>query len=102
MVPVATNTAHWKHYVWGASSAVCFLYDTRLKFLVDGQDEGKGAPMSCAMVYWGKHVDREFCEFGAVVDLTPLAGRRFGALQKQRLQPYLFANQDEAFRQINA
>ena len=81
LVPVATNTAHWKNYVWGAARAVCFLYDTRLRFLVRGRDAGKGAPMSCAMVYWGKHYRRfseVFLEFGAVVDLRPLIGRRTG------------------------
>ena len=51
LVPVATNTRHWKEYVWGNATAVCFLYDTRLRFLVEGKDEGKGAPMSCAMIY---------------------------------------------------
>jgi hypothetical protein len=55
LVPVATNTSHWKSYVWGAATAVTFLYDTRLKFLVNGEEGRKGAPMSCAMVYWGKH-----------------------------------------------
>ena len=54
LVPVATNTGHWKNYVFGRATAVSFLYDTRLRFLVDGKDEGKGAPMSCSMVYWGK------------------------------------------------
>ena len=49
LVPVATNTGHWKKYVYVQASAVCFLYDTRLRFLVDGRDEEKGAPMSCAM-----------------------------------------------------
>lgn len=72
LVPVATNTSHWKNYVWSAAQAVAFLYDTRLKFLVNGRPEGKGAPMSCAMVYWGTHVERfieVFSEFGATVDL---------------------------------
>jgi hypothetical protein len=81
LVPVATNTSHWKNYVWGKATAVCFLYDTRLRFLVQGRDAGKGAPMSCAMVYWGKHFDRfcdVFLEFGAVVDLRPLQGKRIG------------------------
>lgn len=93
LVPVATNTAHWKHYVWGAASSVCFLYDTRLKFLVDGQDQGKGAPMSCAMVYWGDRTsefDDVFQEFGAVVDLTTLKGRCFGSPKRPREQPALF------------
>lgn len=41
LVPVATNTRHWKEYVYGKVSGICFLYDTRLKFLVNGKDEGK-------------------------------------------------------------
>lgn len=70
LVPVATNTGHWKLHVWRAATGIAFLYDTRLKFLVDGQSSGKGAPMSCAMVYWGEHVDKfrdTFAEYGAVV-----------------------------------
>lgn len=81
LVPVATNTKHWKDYVWGAADAVCFLYDTRLRFLVDGKDEGKGAPMSCAMVYWGKRLSRfeeVLLPHGAVVDLRKLQGKAIG------------------------
>ncbi|HUY33887.1 MAG TPA: DNA N-6-adenine-methyltransferase [Pirellulales bacterium] len=81
LVPVATNTAHWKQFVWGRAIAVAFLYDTRLKFLVDGKDGGKGAPMSCAMVYWGNHYpkfERIFFKFGAVVDLRSLHGKKIG------------------------
>lgn len=92
LVPVATNTSHWKEYVWGQATAVCFLYDTRLRFLVEGNDEGKGAPMSCAMIYWNKDIDtfREvFIEYGAVVDLRPLQGRIIGDKRKLR-QPGLF------------
>ena len=36
------------------------MADTRLKFLIKGKDEGKGAPMACAMVYWGKNYERFF------------------------------------------
>jgi len=82
LVPVATNTGHWKKYVFGQATAVCFLYDTRLRFLVNGRDEGKGAPMSCAMVYWGKNYRRFFQTFihhGATLDLRPLQGKRIGA-----------------------
>jgi hypothetical protein len=50
LIPVATNTNHWKQYIYGKATAICFLYDTRLKFLVNGQNGGKGAPMSCALV----------------------------------------------------
>ena len=53
LVPVATNTGHWKQSVFGQAYAICFLYDTRLKFLENGKDIGKGAPMACAMIYWG-------------------------------------------------
>ena len=75
LVPVATNTGHWKKYVFGKAKAVCFLYDTRLKFLVNGQNGGKGAPMSCAMVYWGEDYDKfhsVFKKFGAVLNLQSL------------------------------
>lgn len=53
LVPVATNTNHWKQYVFGKANVICFLSDTRLKFLENGQDTGKGAPMACAMLYYG-------------------------------------------------
>lgn len=75
LVPVATNTKHWKYCVWGHATAVCFLYDTRLKFLENGMVEKKGAPMACAMVYWGQSYNRFFeifIEFGAVVDIRHL------------------------------
>ena len=72
LVPVATNTGHWKLHVWKTATCVAFLYDTRLKFLINGQRQNKGAPMSCAMVYWGHHPERfheVFIPFGAVVDV---------------------------------
>ena len=87
LIPVATNTSHWKEYVWGRATAVCFLYDTRLRFLVEGKDEGKGAPMSCAMIYWNKNIAKfrdVFNEFGAVVDLRPLQGKVIGGRRKLR------------------
>lgn len=91
LVPVAPNTRHWKDYVWGRATAVCFLYDTRLRFLVEGKDEGKGAPMACAMIYWGTDHERfeeVFMEFGAVVDIRPLHGKvigETGSLRQQEL-----------------
>lgn len=81
LVPVATNTKHWKAFVFGVADAIAFLYDTRLKFLVDGKDGGKGAPMSCAMVYWGSSVDRfrtALTPHGAVVDVRELQGMAIG------------------------
>jgi hypothetical protein len=85
LVPVATNTGHWKNYVFGQATAICFLYDTRLKFLVNGQNGGKGAPMSCAMIYWGPNFDKFFSvfrPFGAVVDIRNLQGKRIGQHSK--------------------
>lgn len=94
LVPVATNTRHWKNFVWGVASAVCFLYDTRLRFLVDGKDEGKGAPMSCAMIYWGQHVQRfetVFLQHGAVADLRNQRGKPTGVALNEE-QPLFAAN----------
>ena len=85
LVPVATNTGHWKKYVFGRADSICFLYDTRLRFLVNGKDEGKGAPMSCAMIYWGNEIERfreVFAPFGAVVDVRGLKGARIGHAHK--------------------
>ena len=92
LVPVATNTRHWKDHVWGQATAVCFLYDTRLRFLVEGKDQGKGAPMACAMVYWGNNIDvfhEAFMEHGAVLDLQPLWGKANGCKNSLK-QPLLF------------
>jgi len=75
LVPVATNTKHWKQFIFGHATAICFLYDTRLKFLEMGQKTGKGAPMACAMIYWGNYYEKfnkVFMEHGAVVDIRAL------------------------------
>ena len=96
LVPVATNTGHWKKYIFGRAAAVCFLYDTRLRFLIDGRDEGKGAPMSCAMVYWGSRFERfseVFTSHGAVVDLRPLLGKQIGEADRL-VEPVLLSEFD--------
>lgn len=75
LIPVATNTRYWKQYIFGHARSVCFLSDTRLKFLEKGMDTGKGSPVACAMVYWGGHPEvfyDVFINFGAVVDVEPL------------------------------
>ncbi|NTV45012.1 MAG: N-6 DNA methylase, partial [Chlorobiales bacterium] len=85
LVPVAVNTAHWKKYIFTKARAICFLYDTRLRFLEDGKDAGKGAPMACAMVYWGNNYSKfyeVFIEYGAVVDISNLIGERIGQDRK--------------------
>lgn len=81
LVPVAANTAHWKKYVFTRASGICFLYDTRLRFLENGKDVGKGAPMACAMVYWGNRFNRfyeVFIRHGAVVNISNLIGEQIG------------------------
>jgi hypothetical protein len=86
LVPVATNTGHWKQSIFGKARAICFLYDTRLKFLENGNDRGKGAPMACAMIYWGRYYQKFyniFIEYGAVVDLSNLIGEEIGTSRKQ-------------------
>lgn len=75
LIPVATNTSHWKKSIFGVADAICFLYDTRLKFLENGLDKGKGAPMACCMVYWGNNIrgfQEHFLQYGAVIDISHL------------------------------
>ena len=81
LIPVATNTGHWKQSVFGKASAICFLYDTRLKFLINGTEEHKGAPMACCFVYWGSRIDKfssHFMEYGAVVNISNLKSEKIG------------------------
>ncbi|GEM_PF-5863407 len=97
LVPVATNTGHWKNYVFGKATGVCFLYDTRLKFLVNGKNGGKGAPMSCAMIYWGNDFEKflsRFGKFGAVVDLRALQGKRFGECSENGQMDLIAADEE--------
>lgn len=92
LVPIAANTEHWKKYVFTKAKAICFLYDTRLRFLENGKESGKGAPMACAMVYWGDNYDRFYEVFighGAVVDISNLIGEKIG---KERHILKLFAD----------
>jgi len=52
-----------------------FFSDTRLKFLVYGREGGKGVPMACCMVYWGKYHYRFkniFQKYGYVISLNEL------------------------------
>ena len=75
LVPVATNTRHWKRSVFGRADGICFLYDTRLRFLVNGAESARGAPMACAMIYWGGRLAafrRVLSRHGAVVSVRDL------------------------------
>ena len=84
LVPIAANTGHWKRNIWGKARMICFLYDTRLKFLEAGQEGGKGAPMACCMVYWGEKYTSKFREVflkhGAVVDISDLQDKVIAGL----------------------
>jgi hypothetical protein len=95
LIPVATNTTHWKYFIFGEATAICFLYDTRLKFIIDGDDDNKGAPMACCMVYWGNDFEKFqsiFLKFGAVIDTTNLIGKRIGKEDEENVlfQEYEF------------
>lgn len=73
LVPVATNTAHWKDYVYPLATSICFLYDTRLRFFINGREDTKGAPMSCCAIYYGDDPSRfadVFSRHGAVLPLA--------------------------------
>ena len=75
LIPVATNTSHWKKYIFGAADAICFLADTRLRFYVDGVEHEKGAPMACCLIYWGNNVKgfiEHFTQYGAAIDISAL------------------------------
>lgn len=73
LVPVATNTSHWKNYVFNKCCGVCFLYDTRLKFRINGNEDNKGAPMACCFIYYGSDFNKfkkVFSEFGFCCNLS--------------------------------
>ena len=70
LIPVATNTSHWKKYIFSKATSICFLADTRLKFRMNGSEDNKGIQVACCMVYWGSDFERfrdMFEEFGYVV-----------------------------------
>ena len=46
-----------------------------MKWIIEAARGGKGAPMSCAIIYWGKSYNKFyniFIKYGAVVDISPL------------------------------
>lgn len=73
LIPVATNTKHFKDLIFKNATAICFLADTRLKFWNEGAEDKKGAPMACCMVYFGKNYNRfedVFSNSGKCIRLT--------------------------------
>ena len=63
LIPVATNTKHFKEIIFKYANSVCFLSDTRLKFWINGMEFKKGCPMSCCIVYFGNDTDKFFSIF---------------------------------------
>ena len=53
LIPVSTNTSHFKELIFKHAKGICFLNDTRLKFWSEGKEDKKGAPMACCFVYFG-------------------------------------------------
>ena len=58
LIPVATNTRHFKNLIFKHAEGICFLEDTRLKFWNKDKEDKKGAPMACCMVYFGFDYER--------------------------------------------
>lgn len=72
LIPVAVNTSHWKKFIWGKAQCICFLSDTRLKFLEEGIENKTGCPMACCIVYYGENkykFKNVFSKLGAVVEI---------------------------------
>lgn len=87
LIPLAANTKHWKDHIWAKATSICFLYDTRLRFLENGRDTGKGAPMACCMVYWGQFPHRfadAFQGYGATIELEGI--RLPGVIKQTKLR----------------
>jgi len=66
LIPVATNTKHFKNLIFNHANAICFLNDTRLKFWNNGNEDKKGAPMACCIIYFGNNYDKFFNIFNEV------------------------------------
>lgn len=72
LIPVATNTAHFKDIVFQCFTDICFLNDTRLRFYDKGEENKKGAPMACCLVYMGNRREEffnKFSKYGKVMQL---------------------------------
>jgi len=72
LIPVATNTKHFKELIFKKFNAVCFLADTRLKFYNKGIEDPKGAPMACCLCYLGRRTwdfEQKFMKYGKIFTL---------------------------------
>jgi hypothetical protein len=72
LAPVASNTSYWRNYVFGCATSICFIYEPRVKFYLDGDKEPKGCPVACCFIYYGDNSTRfkeVFNEVGYCVEL---------------------------------
>lgn len=72
LIPVATNTRHFKEIIFKKYNAICFLSDTRLRFYNQGFEDKKGAPMACCLCHKGHRVNKfveKFSQFGKVFSM---------------------------------
>lgn len=72
LIPVATNTKHFKEIVFKYFTSICFLSDTRLKFYNCGIEDKMGAPMACCLCYKGNNPVKfkdHFSIFGKVFEI---------------------------------
>lgn len=59
LIPVATNTEHYKELFNIKRGAICFLYDKRLRFLDsnnNNKEDNKGSPVAISAIYIGEDV----------------------------------------------
>lgn len=73
LIPVATNTKHFKNIIFKDFSSICFLNDTRLRFYNQGIEDLKGAPMACCLCYLGNDMDKfnkTFSKYGKCFNIN--------------------------------
>ena len=73
LIPVASNTKHFKNYIFKYGKGICFLEDTRLKFWINNEEYKKGAPMACCMIYFGENYEKfykYFNEYGKCFEIN--------------------------------
>lgn len=73
LIPVATNTKHFKEIIFKKYNAICFLNDTRLRFYNQGVEDKKGAPMACCLCYKGYRTNKfiqKFSQFGKTFSMS--------------------------------
>lgn len=61
LIPVATNTEHFKEIFNIKKGAICFLYDKRLRFLDssnNNKEDKKGSPVAICIIYIGEKYDK--------------------------------------------